>query len=155
MEINEQIKLRFTGVDFPSISLNSMKSHFDSETYPIKVSIDPKVFLPKDKKNYFDILMSVDISAKDHFELNVVAIGHFQLSKEDVSDEERKTFVNANSPAIMFPYVRAFISTLTGNLGDVMNCILLPTRFFKGNLEELEGLEDSPPIIKEVKELKQ
>lgn len=144
MEINEQIRLRFIGVDFPSVHLNSTKLHTDIEEFPILVNIEPKVFLPKDSQNTFNIIMNVDISAEDHFTLNVVAVGHFELTQEEVSEEIRKTFINANSTAIMFPYVRAFISTITANLGDVMNRVILPTRFFKGELEEVAQLDELP-----------
>jgi len=140
MEIAEQIKLRFTGVDFPLVQLNSIKLYkeTDIESNPTNVSIDPKVFLPNDSKSSFRIIMFVDIAAEGFFTLSVTAVGHFELTKDDVTDEVRKSFINANSTAIMFPYVRAFISTLTGNLGGVMNRILLPTRFFKGDLEIIQ-----------------
>jgi preprotein translocase subunit SecB len=40
----------------------------------------------------------------------------------------------------MFPYVRAFITTLTTNLGNVTNPLIIPTQFFKGELEEVQHL---------------
>lgn len=141
MEIKEQINLRFTGVDFPIVNFKSMQYALELEDNEIKVNIDPKVFLPKEANHTFSIVMNVDISAEKHFNLNLVAIGFFELSDVNIDSEVRKSFINANSTAIMFPYVRAFISTLTGNLGNVMNRILLPTRFFKGDLKEIENSE--------------
>lgn len=143
MEIEEQIRLRFTGVDFPSVILNSIKPSTEIDTQNIKINIQPKVFIPSDSPNTFKIIMKVELEATDYFTLNVTGVGTFELSKEDVSDEVRRTFINANSTAIMFPYVRAFISTLTSNLGGVMSPILLPTRFFKGDyLEEVTTQKD-------------
>jgi len=52
----------------------------------------------------------------------------------------KKVFVNINAPAIMFPYVRAFITTLTTNLGNVTSPLIIPTQFFKGELEEVQHL---------------
>lgn len=136
MEIQEQVKLRFTGVDFPNVQLNSSKTYKESEELKLNVTISPKVFLPGDSKHLFQIIMHVEVSVPEHFTLSVVAVGYFELTETDVADEVRKSFINANSTAIMFPYVRAFISTLTSNLGGVTTPIVLPTRFFKGDLEE-------------------
>ena len=137
MEIKEQIKLRFTGVDFPSVTVHSIQSYKESDEVKLKVNIKPKVFIPKDYTNKFNIIMNVEIAAEGFFNLLVVAVGYFELSKEDISEEVRNSFINENSPAIVFPYVRSFISTLTSNLGNVTTPIILPTRFFKGELEHI------------------
>ncbi|HLA57127.1 MAG TPA: protein-export chaperone SecB [Puia sp.] len=136
MEITEQIKLRFKGVDFPSVQIKSFKAYQESEDHKMQVNIQPKVFIPKESQNTFNIIMQIDLVVQDFFILNITAIGLFELSQETVTDEVRKSFINENSPAIMFPYVRSFISTLTSNLGKVTTPIILPTRFFKGELEE-------------------
>lgn len=148
MEIKEQIKLKFKGVDFPLVNFKSMKSATDLGDNEIKVKIAPKVFIPKDSAHTFNIIMNVDLVGENHFTLNVIGIGFFELSETDVDEETRKSFINANSTAIMFPYVRAFISTITGNLGNVMNRILLPVRFFKGDLKEMEDEEPEANLIK-------
>jgi preprotein translocase subunit SecB len=136
MEIKEQISLRFKGVDFPSIQLNSLRPFQESDENNISIDIQPKAFIPSDSPNTFKIIMNVEISAEDFFTLKITAVGSFELSHEDVTPEIRKTFINANSTAIMFPYVRAFVSTLTANIGNVTTPILLPTRFFKGDYIE-------------------
>lgn len=137
MEITEQIKLRFTGVDFPSIHLSSLKPFKESEEQKVKVDIKPKVFIPGGTKNTFKIIMEVQCSAEGYFILKVTAVGTFELSQEDVTEEVRQSFINANSTAIVFPYVRAFIANITSNLGAVTTPILIPTRFFKGDLEQV------------------
>jgi len=38
----------------------------------------------------------------------------------------------------MFPYIRSFISTLTANLGSVVGTLVIPTQFFKGELEVIK-----------------
>ena len=142
MEIQEQISLRFKGVDFPEVILSSIKPYAENEENKIIIDIKPKAFIPNDKPNIFNIVMEIDISAESFFSLKIVGIGHFELSQEDVSAEIRKSFINANSTAIMFPYVRSFISTLTSNIGNVTTPIILPTRFFKGDyLEEVQKEE--------------
>lgn len=136
MDIQEQVKLRFKGVDFPTVSLHSTEKFKEEEGRIIKSNITPYYFLPKDHANKFGIIMNVEIEAEGYFKLKVIAVGHFELSKEDIDEATRKSFINANSPAIVFPYVRSFISTLTSNVGGVTSPIILPTRFFNGELEE-------------------
>ena len=79
--------------------------------------------------------MDISLVANEFFELSLIAIGHFKFDN-DIEESQKKDFVNANAPAIMFPYVRAFITTLTSNLGSVTMPIILPTQFFNGELEE-------------------
>jgi preprotein translocase subunit SecB len=45
--------------------------------------------------------------------------------------------MNINAPAIMFPYIRAFISNLTSNLGNIIQTITLPPYFFGKEIEIL------------------
>ena len=133
MEIKEQVTLRFKGVDFTSVQLSSSTPYVESEDNKIDISINPRAFIPKDSADIFKILMDIELNAVESFNLKITAIGTFQLSQNDVSDEIRRAFINANSTAIMFPYVRSFITTLTSNLGRVTTPIILPTRFFKGD----------------------
>jgi len=83
--------------------------------------------------------MEIHLSSEEHFTLSITAVGTFELKKEEssvskeITEAERKTLINANSTAIMFPYVRSFIAMLTSNLGKVTTPIILPVRFFKGD----------------------
>ncbi len=56
--------------------------------------------------------------------VEVKAEGYFEFEK-DLSDAEKEIFFNTSAPAILFPYVRAYISTLTGLSGIAP--IILPT----------------------------
>ena len=59
MEIKEQISLRFKGVDFPSIQLNSLRPFQESDENNISIDIQPKAFIPSDSPNTFKIIMNV------------------------------------------------------------------------------------------------
>lgn len=139
MEINEQISLLFRGVDFPSINLSSFKPFAESDDNKVVIKIDPRAFIPSESSNTFKIVMEIHLSSEEHFTLSITAVGTFELKKEEssvskeITEAERKTLINANSTAIMFPYVRSFIATLTSNLGKVTTPIILPVRFFKGD----------------------
>ena len=81
--------------------------------------------------------MEVSVICENYFDLNLVGIGNFEFDKNFEDIDLKKTFVNANAPAIMFPYVRSFITTLSTNLGNVTGSLIIPTQFFQGDLPEM------------------
>ena len=94
------------------------------------------MFYPKDQADYFKIIQEIKLSSDKYFSLFILAVGTFEL-KANLDEKIRKSFININAPAIMFPYIRSFISTLTANLGNVTGPLTIPTQFFKGELEEI------------------
>lgn len=134
MDISEQIKIVFHGVNFPNVHLSAGNPFDNSQA--VDLSIKPKVFYPQDKPLDFRIVFNVEIRADNFFFLSLQAIGQFSIDKE-VDSGVKKNFVNVNAPAIVFPYIRSFVAMLTSNLGDVTGAILLPPQFFKGPLEEI------------------
>lgn len=139
MSTETQIKLKFISVDFPVVNFNSEKQFSGEEE--ISVNIEPKVYFPKDDSNHFKIIQEVQVSVENTFNIFIIAIGNFQLNNLD-DEKLRKNFVNLNAPAIMFPYIRSFISTLTSNLGNVTGTLNIPPQFFKGELPVISD-EDS------------
>jgi preprotein translocase subunit SecB len=139
MEAANQIQLKFHGVDFPIINLHSEKPKLKDDDTPIAIDITPKVFYPKDHPYFFNIIHEIRLSSEKHFDLFLIAVGSFEMN-ENTDEQIKKTFVNTNAPAIMFPYVRSFISTLTANLGNVTGTLTIPTQFFKGELEVIAEL---------------
>lgn len=139
MEVSDQIKLKFHGVDFPVINLNSDQAFIRSEDNKIHIDITPKVFYPDDHPEYFKIIQEVRLVSEHYFDLFLLAVGTFEM-KPDIDEKTKKHFVSFNAPAIMFPYIRAFVSTLTTNLGNVTGSIIIPTQFFKGELEEITNI---------------
>jgi preprotein translocase subunit SecB len=134
MEVTHQPKLRFQGVDFIHIKFSTERQYDGSNS--IDLNIEPKVFYPEDSNLIFKIFMDVSVHCEGFFNLNLVGIGTFEFDKEFEDDKLKKTFVNANAPAIMFPYVRSFVTTLTTNLGNVTGPLVIPTQFFQGDLPE-------------------
>jgi preprotein translocase subunit SecB len=139
MEIRPQIELKFNGVNFPIVNLTSeLPRELDCDV-PIGIDINPKVFYPKETPNVFMIIQDVRVSCEGHFEIFLVAVGNFEVNS-GIDSEHKKSFVNVNAPAIMFPYIRSFITTLSANIGNVTGTLTLPPQFFKGDLEEIEDL---------------
>jgi len=135
MEVGTQTKLTFHGVDILNVNFNTIAQRNDSMN--INLSCLPKVFYPIDNDNFFKIIMDIELKDERFFDLSIRAIGNFELDK-NINEELRKTFINSNAPAIMFPYIRSFITTLTANMGNVIGPLFIPTQFFKGELEEVK-----------------
>lgn len=67
----------------------------------------------------------VDIFNEDKsIDISVKIVGKFEFDS-DLEDSQKKIFFQKNAPALLFPYVRAYISTLTSLSG--INSITLPT----------------------------
>ncbi len=90
----------------------------------------------------FRIIMEVRLTCEGSFNLILNAVGEFYFDHGVTDEKLKKSFVNVNAPAIMFPYVRSFVSTLTSNLGGVLTSLVIPTQFFHGELEEVAHKEE-------------
>jgi len=141
MNVSNQPKLMFQGVDFVNIKFDTYQ-RYDNKT-EIDLKIEPKVFYPENEETIFKIFMEVSLICENHFSLTVVGIGNFQLDNKFENEDLKKVFVNANAPAIMFPYVRAFIATMTANIGNVTGTLTIPTQFFQGELPEIKTDNDT------------
>ena len=135
MEIKPQPLLNFNSIDFANVNVNLVKRYINTEQSGIELAISPKVFFPKDSPNDFTIILEVKVTSKEYFNISLVAFAGFTLNRP-AKDAESRSFINVNAPAIAFPYVRAFLSTLSSNLGTAYPPIILPPHFFKGELEE-------------------
>jgi len=69
------------------------------------------------KRMIFELIMEVTISeSKKQFSAKLVTRSEFRFSKE-VNPETLDNYFFVNAPAIVFPYIRAYISTLTAISG--------------------------------------
>lgn len=135
MEIKVQPILKFQGVDIVNVNVNLINPFNQEEKPKIDLKVIPKVFYPDNKPNDFTIIIDLNVGSDDFFNISVVAFGRFSLNKI-ARDIELKPFIDINAPAILFPYVRAFLSTLTANLGAGFPPIILPPQIFEGEIEE-------------------
>ncbi len=131
MDIQRQPKLQFKGINIVQTNFNAIQQ-FNSEE-KINLEVEAKLIKPTDEE-HFQILMNVSVSVENYFDLGIVAIGNFDLSN-DLQGESRQAFINTNAPAIMFPYLRAFITTFSANCGTTLPTITIPPHFFKGDLD--------------------
>jgi preprotein translocase subunit SecB len=135
MPVKAQPRLNFTGVDIHSVNVTIYNPYVDAE---IRHTIIPRILLDYAKPDYFKIIMEVNIESDDFFKIDVSLSGQFILNMK-ADEEHRKVFMHVNAPAILFPYVRSFISTITANLGSSTGTITIPPQIFKGDIEIING----------------
>lgn len=109
---------------------------YDAGTHPSKVdseevSIDFSFgfgFDPQQVQHYavqFQLLLTEKESS---FRLGIEAVAYFESKTAIDAAFKQSAFVVQNSPAIAYPYLRAFVSNFTINAG--INPIVLPTYNF-------------------------
>jgi preprotein translocase subunit SecB len=82
------------------------------------------VFIPENDKEYIlEFYLSLN-NPNPSFHLNLKVCANFSTTEAMNDDFRKSPFLDINSPAIVFPYIRAFISNLTLNSG--YNPIVLP-----------------------------
>jgi len=147
MEAKEQVKVRFFGVDINDVKFNCHQ-FFDGKAEIIS-QIETGTYYPPETKREFKILMKMRIEVRESFVLEIQGIGSFSID-EDINDEIKKSIINKNCTAMMFPYMRSFISTFSSACGNVLGNIVLPVQYFMGDLIELteKPSSDKPNIDK-------
>ena len=112
----------------------------------LRIEINPKGSHLLKEKNLLVLRMNCRVysepeESKD-LEVKVDIVAHFEY--EGMSEEEIGVYLSMNAPAIVFPYVRAYISSLTGLSGIAP--LVLPTlnmRKFGSMLQRELGLISS------------
>ncbi len=76
-------------------------------------------------ENRYRHTLNIIIRDKNNaIDINIEALGFFEFEKE-LGEEERARFFRINAPAIIFPYIRAYVSSITSLSG--IKPLILPT----------------------------
>ncbi|SEA87683.1 preprotein translocase subunit SecB [Flavobacterium gillisiae] len=108
-------------------------------------SINPQAVIIR-SENKIHINFDIEIlDAENNFNLKMLCIGVFDYDTED--EELILNFMSLNGPAIVFPYIRSFVSSYTALSG--FDTITLPTLNFlshqeklRNNFVDLDSLQD-------------
>ena len=121
--MSEQIaKFRFKGFSIQK-SLIEIKGDLNPNN-KIDVEFKQTSSVNESESKYMHVL-GVSIKDKEgKLNIEVEANGFFEFDKE-LDEDARSKFFNVNAPAILFPYVRAYITTLTSLSG--ISPVILPT----------------------------
>lgn len=126
-ELQNAIKL----IDFCVEKINMDRANYydklEAESFNLEIGLGLG-FSENNLRNYNVSYDVVILNPENGFELKVRAIATFE-TRDDITEEFRESgLVRVNSPAIGFPYIRSFITTLTSNTG--ISPIILPAYNF-------------------------
>jgi preprotein translocase subunit SecB len=122
------------------------ESHFvlnEQGEHKISISFNPKGYIFK-SLDQFHLELGVDVKEENNrFQIRLITISVFEFDPSDDFAQYKEDFFLKNAPAIVFPYIRAYISNLTTQSG--LFTIQLPTlnllplaESLKANLQEME-----------------
>lgn len=107
-----------------------LKSNFERKENPegkeITMGFNPKGKIHKSESTFE---LFIDFNAVDEnssFELQLSIVGNFSFENITFENDKIDPIFIVNAPAILFPYIRAYISTLTSLSGGITP-IILPT----------------------------
>lgn len=133
--------LKFVNFAVPKFLFEKATIEKEDNTF----NIEPNAVIIR-SENQIHINIEVKILDPEHnFNLEMLSIGVFEYSTDD--EEVLLNFISINGPAIVFPYVRSFISSYTALSG--FDTITLPTLNLSGykdqikdTLIDLDSLQD-------------
>lgn len=124
-----------SGFQFKGFKIRkSVINLIDNNDLDLSIVFKPSGILDKSKSSFLLKLIVEIKSSSSDFSVEVNAEGLFTYSNMD--DEKLSSLLYLNAPAILFPYLRAYVSSLTALSG--INPITLPTLNLSGLKEQLE-----------------
>lgn len=93
--------------------------------YKIKIDLDASGKIEKSINKFFLYLKAIISEEQGKFNITISSESIFNFDEEILEDEVSKTLFSKNAPAIVFPYIRAYIASLTALSG--MPTLNLPT----------------------------
>lgn len=115
-------KSLFSFTDFLISKSEFYRNPFEREQNTYNINIIPSgIIFENDKK--FQLNLEVVVTEEnDRFKAVVVIVGFFEFF--DIPESQLTNYFYTNAPAILFPYVRAYIASLTALSG--METVNLP-----------------------------
>lgn len=131
--MNEKIeKARFRFVEY-LFQETSIKLTGEDIGDDVEFGIEPNGIFEEDNKMFILTLNVLVKDKKSSLEVKMTVTGKFEYETNDI--QELVPYLGFNAPAIMFPYIRAYITNITA-LGG-MSPIILPTLNMEGVGKEL------------------
>lgn len=122
--MEEQVKtakFQFTNFLISKATINIKSEKIGDE---ISFGFKPSGIINKAEKK-FDLILNVEIEDENkQLQINVSAIGFF-IFHPDTDTNNLNNYFYVNAPAILFPYLRAYIASLTALSG--ITTVTMPT----------------------------
>ncbi len=124
MNKQERNKLTISEFSFESFSIKKTNIIYNkAPNDKLSLFINPNGVIDKNL-NCFELEMQVLISdSENNFEAEIIIVGIFSF-KENINKEVLDSYFYLNAPAILFPFIRTYIHTLTSLSG--IGTITLP-----------------------------
>ena len=118
------LEFKVLGVDF-----DAGRQHSKMDSDEVVVDFGYGFGFDPVQSHHYAVQFQLLLTERDsEFRLGVEAVAYFESKAPIDEDFQKSIFVKQNSPAIAFPYLRAFVSNFTINAGIVP--IVLPTYNF-------------------------
>lgn len=128
-----QYAIRLINFLVTSVNLKITDPLDNTLTLSIAVNAGFTMGFSEEDKHRYSVNFNIELTnSSDTFKLELKAVAVFE-SKEEIDDDfKQSSFIQTNSPAISFPFVRSYINTLTTNSG--ISPVILPAfNFSKAN----------------------
>lgn len=124
-----QAELKFINFVVPHFEFKKKASTTDKSILEIK----PRAIISRSKKQFHITLEVLLDREEDDFYIQMLGVGIFEY--ENDNEDLLLNFMSINGPAIVFPYLRSFISSMTSLSG--FSTVTLPTLNMSGYREDI------------------
>ena len=131
-EENIPAKISFKGYKCTELFFKASEQYIGGNLpNDVNLNIDRKVKKSSLSENDFELNLILEITSKDDdTNIRCCFIGYCSCDNAISKGFLESGFASINAPAILFPFIRSYISTITINAG--LNPIILPTINFAG-----------------------
>jgi preprotein translocase subunit secB len=133
--MEEQNKIHLKRAFVKSINFEYKKDITEEDQLDTSVNIRKEPIFKEGIDNEYVIFFNGAFE-NEIFDLKIEFVAIFGTSEAIDDNFKKSTFVKINSPAIAFPYLRSFISTLTLNAG--LPPLILPAYNFTKENEDID-----------------
>ena len=133
--MEEQNKIHLKRTFVKSINFEYKKDITEEDQLDTSVNIRKEPIFKEGIDNEYVIFFNGSFE-NEIFDLKIGFVAIFGTSEAIDDSFKKSTFVKINSPAIAFPYLRSFISTLTLNAG--LPPLILPAYNFTKENEDID-----------------
>lgn len=134
--VENNAKISFENYMVNRIILRNLEENEEKDKFGINISTD--------ESNGF-LKLNIKVLTKDRY-IELEMIGIFKFDKNFIEKDKDK-FLRINGTAILYPYIRAYISTIT-SFDKVGSPAILPTinfqKFYDDYLKEIEKESQEP-----------
>jgi len=118
-----------------------VKSFFEmkdgQEGKELSIRFMPKGLIYKENST-FELELSIKVEDENNiFLAEITSIGMFSFNSKEISPETLDKMFYINAPAILFPYIRAYLSTLTTLSG--LKPVILPSMNLSNLASDLQA----------------